>query len=278
MKINNSTIGLLSIFGLLTGCATTPVNTNLINNNFNSTLWVQTASEYKANAIQAYNSAKHNIEQAKKDVSWTSMLEQGSDFASLPVAIILDIDETVLDNSQYQAQLVLEGKQFDSEIWDQWVAMKSAPAIPGAVEFINNAESKGIEVIYITNRECKPRLGNSDVCPQKQDTIDNLKKIGINKSMARNFLLKKEKPQWSSEKKSRREEVAKNYRVIMLFGDDLGDFLPNVKKNITAKERDELVERYENNWGNKWFVLSNPTYGSWLRVLDTPKSKHLRGY
>jgi len=220
----------------------------------------------------------NNIERAKNDVLWTAILEQGSDFSSLPTAIILDIDETVLDNSQYQAELILNSRDYEKETWDEWVSRHEAPALAGAVEFINGMKNKGVKVIYITNRECKPRQKSDKICPQKQDTFDNLKKVGINDVKLEDILLKNEKPEWSSEKKSRREEVAKSYRVIMLFGDDLGDFLPDVKKNITVDDRNKLVNDYSKNWGNKWFMLSNPSYGSWLRVLSEPKSKHLKGY
>lgn len=278
MKLHLVRVGLIAVLGLATGC-TTPIETkSLTNNNLNSTLWVQTASEYKANSIQAYNSAVKSIDPAMNDTSWTSIFEQGNDYSDLPAAIILDIDETVLDNSKYTAQLVIEGTEFNPATWDEWVRMKGATAVPGAVEFINSVESKGIEVIYITNRECKSRDGSFDTCPQKEDTIDNLKKVGISKVSPERLLLKKEKPEWTSEKKTRREYVAKDYRVIMLFGDDLGDFLPDVKKNITAQERDNLVVKYSDHWGSKWFIFSNPTYGSWLRVLDDPKSNYLRGY
>lgn len=64
----------------------------------------------------------------------------------------------------------------------------------------------------------------------------------------------------------------------MLFGDDLGDFLPGVKNNITPQERDRLVREHKNNWGRMWFMLSNPTYGSWLNVLGDPKSRYIRSY
>jgi len=278
MKHYYGLVCLLSVGSLMTGCAVTSTTASSSNNNFNSTLWIQTASEYKANSMQTYNAALNNIERAISDLAWTSVPEQAPDMTALPAAVILDIDETVLDNSQYQAQLVLFGAEYDPETWDQWVAMKTATAVPGAVEFINSMEDMGVEVIYITNRECKSRPGSDEACPQEQDTIDNLKKVGIKVIKPDNLLLKGEKPEWSSEKKSRRAAVAKNYRVVMLFGDDLGDFLPDVSNNITSSERNELVKKYESNWGNKWFVLSNPSYGSWLRVLDDPKSKHLKGY
>jgi len=274
MKINFKTVSFFSIAILAMGCAA-PQN---VDNALNSTLWLQTASEYKANAIQAYNSAIHNIRQAITDRSWTAAIEQGANYSSLPPAIILDVDETVLDNSQYQAQLVLNGAEFDPETWDRWMAMASARALPGAVDFINSVSAMGVAVFYITNRECKQRSKAGPPCPQETDTIDNLLTTGIEEVKPENILLKREKPEWSSEKKYRREEVASRYRVLMLFGDDLGDFLPDVKKNITPKQRDELVHQYRDNWGVRWFVFSNPVYGSWMRILSDPKSSCLKGY
>lgn len=248
------------------------------NNNMNATLWVQTAAEYKANSMQAFNAALNRIDSAIEDASWVSMLEQQVGSEALPPAIVLDVDETVLDNTQYGAQNILIGAEFVMPTWDQWVALKSAPEVPGAVEFINNVKAKGVEVIYITNRECQPRPDSKAPCPQKEDTADNLRSIGIKGVNSETLLLKSEHAEWTSEKKSRRAEIAKKYRVVMLFGDDLGDFLPNVKKNITPQQRDELVAQYKTNWGNKWFVFSNPTYGSWQRVLSEPNADYLQGY
>ena len=276
MKIKFRMCFLITIACLTMGCVAR--QPNLSNNNVNSILWIQTSSEYKANSIQAFNAAENIIPQALSDTSWTSALEQGHDYSVLPAAVILDIDDTVLDNSQYQAQLIINGNEFDPDSWDRWVAMKSAPAVPGSVDFINKMAERGIEVIYITNCECRPRSEAGPACPQEKDIIDNLIKVGIKAVKTENILLKKEKPEWSSEKKSRRETIASNYRIVMLFGDDLGDFLPDVKKDITPAQRDSLVDKYRENWGVKWFVISNPAYGSWMEILSDPKSGHLKGY
>lgn len=276
MKIKFRICFLITITCLTVGCVVRQPNLN--NNNVNSILWIQTSSEYKANSIQVYNAAGNIIHRALRDSSWTSALEQGHNYSDLPAAVILDIDDTVLDNSQYQARLAINGNEFDPDSWDRWVAMKSAPAVPGSVDFINKMTDMGIEVIYITNCECKPRSEAGPACPQEKDIIDNLMKVGIKDVNPENILLKKEKPEWSSEKKIRRETIVSNYRIVMLFGDDLGDFLPDVKKGITPAQRDSLVYKYKENWGVKWFVISNPTYGSWMEVLSDPKSSHLKGY
>jgi acid phosphatase len=256
----------------ISGCAT------IENNNLNSTLWVQSSSEYKANSIQIYNMAKNNLALALQDTDWTAALEQTVNYATLPAAVIMDIDETVLDNANYQAKLVIERTEFNFQTWDDWIFLKNASPIPGAVDFIRFAKDKNVEVIFITNRACTPRKNGSILCPQEQNTIDNLAKVGVTGVKHENILLKNEQSNWSSEKKSRREAIVTRFRVLMLFGDDLGDFLPNVKKSITPQQRDELVYQYKSNWGWKWYMFSNPTYGSWLRVLPEPKLNYLVGY
>ena len=124
-----------------------------------------------------------------------------------------------------------------------------------------------------------PQRGNpaSGYC-QEAGTIENLAKVGVSGVLPEDILLLGEEDGWSSEKKSRREYVSKKYRIVMLFGDDLGDFLPGVKSGITPEERDRLVGEHNNNWGKKWFMLPNPTYGSWINVLRDPKSQYIRKY
>jgi acid phosphatase len=268
----------LTTLMLLVGCQTTQKVSPTAQANFNSTLWVQTAAEYKANAIQAYNAASQNLATALIDVQLTAVTEQTGNFSSMPPAIIFDVDETVLDNSQYQAQLLLEGRPFKLKTWDQWLVLQSAPAVPGAVEFINLALDKGVEIFYITNRECLQRAASAQACPQKEDTIKNLSKVGIKYVNADHVMLKNEQSGWVSEKHSRRLLVVSSHRVVMQFGDDLGDFLSQVKNDITVDKRAQLVAQYAPYWGTQWFVFSNPTYGSWLRVLDAELMDHLKGY
>ncbi len=245
--------------------------------NLNSVLWVQTAAEYPANCHQAYNSALMNIDAAIADSRWTGALEQTNDFSDLPPAVIFDLDETVLDNSAYQAQLVKEGSGFQLSSWDQWVGMRQAGSIAGAVEFINYLQNQGVEVFFITNRECRKRSGSASPCPQEKDTIENLNALGISGIKGSNVLLKNEYADWVSEKQGRRAYIAEKYRILMLFGDDLGDFIPGVQNDIAPGKRREIAETYHANWGTKWFIIPNPMYGSWYKVLKTPPSTYLQG-
>ncbi len=248
------------------------------NNNFNSLLWMQSSAEYKANTTQAYNTALRNIDAALGNRKWTATKEQIAHYSSLPPAIVMDIDETVLDNSPYMGKVVLEGGEWNAVTWNEWVALQSATAVPGAVEFIKAMRDKNVKVIFISNRECR-KAGNpaSGAC-QEAGTIANLAKVGVAGVLPEDVLLLGEEEGWTSEKKSRREYISKKYRIVMLFGDDLGDFLPDVKSSITPQERDRLVSENKNNWGKKWFMLPNPTYGSWINILHDPKSQYIMKY
>jgi acid phosphatase len=257
---------------LLAGCASTA------NNNFNSLLWMQSSAEYRANTIQAYSTALKNIDAALADRRWTAAVEQTGECSSLPPAVVMDIDETVLDNSKYMGTVVLDNGKWSPATWEEWVLRKEATAIPGAVEFINAMKAKRVRVIFVTNRECGKPAPPGQECLQQAATIENLTRVGVFDVSPDNVLLKGEKEGWGSEKKSRREEVSKSFRIVMLFGDDLGDFLPGVKSNITPEERYRLVDEHRADWGRKWFMLPNPTCGSWLDILKDPMSQYLMKY
>jgi acid phosphatase len=253
------------------------VQTESSHANLNSTLWYQTSAEFRANSLQTYRQAAFALPALLADKNLTALTNQKTDYATLPPAIIVDIDETILDNSPSAAHEIKFNHPFDAKSWDHWVSLRSAKAVPGAVNFINNAQQQGVKVLFISNRECKPRIKQSN-CPQKTDTVTNLKQVGIQQISNDQVWLKSEKPDWTSEKESRRILAAQQFRVIMLIGDDFGDFLPDVKKNITPEQRFQLVDQYDAYWGIRWFMLTNPTYGSWETILEKPKTKYLQSY
>ncbi len=242
-----------------------------------SLLWAQTAAEHKAVYLQTYQVAEILLDVALEDKKWTALIEQDKNYSKLVPAIILDVDETVLDNSHFDGEMVKSQAFFQKQSWDSWVAMAQAKAVPGVVSFIQNARKKGIQILFLTNRQCRSRSENTSDCPQELDTINNLKKIGIDGVDPDHILLQKEKPGWSYEKEIRRTEIGKSYRVLMIFGDDLGDFVSGVKGDILAEERIEVMYLHQQKWGRKWFMLPNPNYGSWYRVLPEPREKCLKG-
>ena len=221
-----------------------------------ATLWVQNAAEYQALTTQTYQTATSNLALAIEDSYWSAVLEQGEKYQDLPPAIILDVDETVLDNSAFQARMIEQNLSFDIEKWNDWVMEAKADAVPGALDFTKLAAEKGIMIFYLTNREASVEEG----------TRENLKDLGFPLSSDKDVILSNnERENWTSDKINRREYVAEQYRVIMLFGDDLNDFLP--AKNISESKRDSLVTENQRKWGRKWYVLPNPVYGSWEQAL-----------
>ena len=224
----------------------------------NAVLWVQTSAEYEASVFQAYRSAREKLDMALGDPKWTAAIEQLQDYSQLPPGIIMDIDETVLDNSIFHAQLVKDGGPFSLEKWKEWVQRVKAQAVPGSLQFVRYARSRGVEVFYITNRE-------ADL---EDETRRNLEKLGFRVKSDPDTLLMKEERGWSSDKTSRREFVANDYRILLLIGDDLNDFVSGAASVRAAPEdRKYIVEKHISYWGKKWILLPNPVYGSWERSL-----------
>jgi len=227
-------------------------------------LWTQTAAEFDALALQTYAAARDALADALADPDWTAAPEQvGMEgFETLPPAVVLDVDETVLDNSAYEARLIEDDAIFDRETWSAWVEEEAAPAVPGALAFTRAADSLGIAVIYLTNRRG----------PGEAATRRNLEALGfpIDESfdavITRGDLTRTGEPEFDTgEKGPRRTFVAERFRVLQLFGDNIGDFLSDVETSV--EERDELAAPYADWWGTRWFILPNPQYGSWEGAL-----------
>ena len=232
-------------------------------------LWVKYAAEYKAIAEQAYASAARDLPGFIEDKSWTAMPGQ-TGFEALPVAVILDVDETVVSNVDFQ--LTFE-RPFANHKLDTWSSNYDSLAIPGVKDFVDTARAAGVTVFFVTNRPCEPIEGNDDPCPQKTTTVDDIREVGI--EVTREFvMLSGEQPGWDREKLVRRELIAERYRVIMLIGDDFGDFVPCARKKViapctepaTRRSRAEALEKYGQYWGNGWYILPNPMHGSWTSV------------
>lgn len=230
----------------------------LSNKTTQATLWVQNASEYSAITTQVYNTAQRKLPLSLEDSFWTASLSQqkNENHLSLPPAVILDIDETVLDNSPFQARMIKQNKTFNIEDWNAWCNEANADAISGAVEFTNYAAENGVTIFYISNRSYEVEDATRKNLIEKgfpvSDSIDTIMSNG-------------EKPDWNSSKVERRKVVEEGYRILMAFGDDLNDFLP--AKDITLDRRAALVEQNNNKFGRMWFVLPNPVYGSWEDAL-----------
>ncbi len=228
--------------------------------NLNAVVWMQRSAEYAAVTTTIYRAATDHLDGLlKSDEDALVPAERGNAAKGLTPAIVMDVDETVLDNSPYQARLVQSGKEFADLTWDQWVAEKQAKPIPGVVAFAQAADAKGITVLYISNR-----------AEHLQDaTLANLKAVGLPVKSDEVFLglgtFVKDCEQQGSEKLCRRKLAGQKYRVLMQFGDQLGDFV-EIQAN-TPEARAELSAKYAAWWGERWWMLPNPTYGSWEPAL-----------
>lgn len=237
----------------------------------NGVLWFQTSPERQALSRQAYAAATAALPKLWTARQQSASLEQKAEgrFGSKDAAIVLDIDETVLDNSPYNAGLVLTGDSYRDSTWHEWVLARRAEALPGAAEFIEKARKTGFRIVYVSNRLCdkagaRDENGWSTNCPQLEATIDNLEKVLGYRPAPLDVLLRYKHASWTdSDKALRRKAVAQNYRIAMLIGDDLGDFAPVASYSANA---------HRQRWGSTWFALPNPMYGSWEKPFlgDVP--------
>ena len=219
-------------------------------------LFKRTSAEFKANTFQVYSSAQKNIDKALEDKSWTAILNQSDDYHSLPPAIILDIDETVLDNSEHQVRSIKNGTSYPIG-WKEWVSEESASALPGVKDYLSYADAKGIKIFYVTNR-------THDL---EEYTRNNIKALGLPFDTDVDVLLMKNEKGWTSDKTSRRDLIKKDFRVIQIFGDQLDDFIPLEETATSIKSRKDLIDKYANMWGEKWFMIINPMYGEWEEAI-----------
>ncbi|WP_337243308.1 HAD family acid phosphatase [Luteimonas sp. gir] len=227
--------------------------------NLNAVLWVQRSEEYRANSLSLFRAAADHLDAALAEPNWDALVpaerELAGDARALPPAVIMDIDETVLDNSPYQARLVHNGLEYDEVTWAQWVAEKKARPVPGVLEFAKAAEAKGVTILYLSNRAQhlqEATLANlrAEGLPVKDDSVF----LGLGTHV-------EGCEQHGSEKTCRRRLAGRQYRVLMQFGDQLGDFV-EVLAN-TGEARTQLLDEYGDWFGERWWMLANPTYGGW---------------
>lgn len=225
--------------------------------NLNAVLWMQRSVEYRAATETVYRAAADKLDTALKQPNWDALVpdERGNPVKGLKPAVVMDVDETVLDNSPYQARLVRDGREYDEVTWDAWVAEKKAKPLPGVVDFAKAAQAKGITILYLSNRAVH----------LKEATLANLRSAGLPVADDQVFLglgtVVEGCEQNGSEKNCRRLLAGRQYRVLMQFGDQLGDFVQVVAN--TPEGRDALLQQYHDWFGERWWMLPNPSYGSW---------------
>ena len=207
-------------------------------------LWMRTSAEYRALAYQGYNVAMNAVKMAVTDPSHQRK----------PLAIVLDADETVVDNTKLMGESIVNGNgRFDAPWWRQAVHQGKSQAMPGAVEFLNEVHKQGVEIFYVSNRYAPVNL---DV------TIQNFKELGF-PSVDKDHVLLFEK---DSDKQPRFDMIAKKYYVVVYMGDNAGDF-PIGTKGKTLAERNAIIDAHKEDFGTTFVVFPNPAYGSWVSAL-----------
>ena len=207
-------------------------------------LWMRTSAEYRALAYQGYNVAMNAVKMAVTDPSHQRK----------PLAIVLDADETVVDNTKLMGESIANGNgRFDAPWWRQAVHQGKSQAMHGAVEFLNEVHKQGVEIFYVSNRYAPVNL---DV------TIQNFKELGF-PSVDKDHVLLFEK---DSDKQPRFDAIAKKYNVIVYMGDNAGDF-PIGTKGKTLAERNGIIDAHKEDFGTTFVVFPNPAYGSWVSAL-----------
>ena len=207
-------------------------------------LWMRTSAEYRALAYQGYNVAMNAVKMAVADPSHQRK----------PLAIVLDSDETVVDNTKLMGESIVNGNgRFDAPWWRQAVHQGKSQAMPGAVDFLNEVHKQGVEIFYVSNRYAPVNL---DV------TIQNFKELGF-PSVDKDHVLLFEK---DSDKQPRFDMIAKKYAIVLFMGDNAGDF-PIGTKGKTLAERNDIIDAHKEDFGTTFVVFPNPAYGSWVSAL-----------
>ncbi|MVN90307.1 5'-nucleotidase, lipoprotein e(P4) family [Mucilaginibacter aquatilis] len=206
-----------------------------------SSLWQQRSAEYRALCFQAYNLAKLRLDEALAKKT------------NKPLAIVTDIDETVLDNSPYDASRAISNLEYDAATWKQWTAKAACDTVAGAPAFFKYAASKGVAIFYITNRDEDEQAG----------TVKNLQKFNMPFADDEHVILKA----GTSSKEPRRLNVLKGYDIVLLCGDNLPDFDAVYDNHPTEQKRNEATAKLSGKFGSKYIILPNPSYGDWEGAL-----------
>jgi len=206
-----------------------------------ATIWFQKSAENRAVYYQTFALAKMMFDKNAGEIK-----------TKKPLAVITDIDETVLDNSPYNAGLIEKGTNYGKESWKTWVREERAKALPGALDFCNYVREQGVEVFYVSNRH------NDDV----EATIQNLVEAGFPFADKEHVILKTE----SSDKTERRAKVSETHEVILFLGDNLRDF-----DEVFGGRGEDLgfkaVDDHMKSFGTKFIVFPNPIYGEWEKAV-----------
>ncbi|MBP7408329.1 MAG: hypothetical protein KA941_06175 [Flavobacteriales bacterium] len=259
---------------LLTGCVGVRYSANapatadhmalLSQQGVDAVVWQNTSAEAYWLYQQSYDYATWKLEARLQDIDAEKQMVDSAEWDRRPLAVVVDIDETVLDNSPYQVNAVRRGRTFDQAEWKEWTDKAIAKASPGALQFLQQAQYWGCEVFYITNRDVR----------EKASTLKSLSELGFPFADEAHLLLM----EGTSDKTERRARVAARYHVVLLVGDQLRDFDERFKDRTVNHGRD-VVDAMSDSLSRYFILLPNPMYGTYRDAIQgkgTDEEKHAR--
>ncbi len=198
--------------------------------------WVRSSAEYRALTFQIYRDAGARIQALAPTL--------GKDWA-----VVMDGDDTVLDNSDFERRLAESGETFEESMWDRWVFEEAAGAVPGAVEFIHLVQSLGGRLAIVTNRDER-------LCPA---TKRNLEAIGVNAAVVLCETDTGEKePRFRMVEQGTAAPGLPPLHIALWVGDNIRDF-PGLDQSLREAPASAL-----DAFGRRFFLVPNPMYGSWI--------------
>ncbi len=205
-------------------------------------LWFHYSAEMQACYLQSYQLAQIALDKQLSEYK-----------GSKTPAVVLDLDETVLDNSPYQFKLLEDNEEYTRENWNYWCNLAIAKALPGSSDFLNYAKDKSVEVYYISNRALELLDG----------TVKNLQNLNLPNADTSHVLLKDK----TDDKTGRRNKVSENHEIIMLIGDNLTDMSQEFANRNKQTMGKKVVEKNKELFGVKYIILPNPMYGEWEKTI-----------
>ncbi len=246
MKTIKLIIGSIALSAVLTSCCqkqASPAAEPDMKHLLLATAWYQQSAEMRACYYQAYTMAKMALRENLQN-------HRGAK----PAAVVLDIDETVLDNSPFEAKLMADRQNYSDSAWMAWSARCEAWALPGAAEFIGYARELGVEVFFISNR----------IEEERARTLKNLAAAGMAVDSAHLLLYDLSKK--TSCKDERRSLVSDSHDIILFIGDNLGDYTSLFDRRDSRLAL-QIADSLKNDFGRKFIILPNPMYGEWENAI-----------
>ncbi len=231
-----------------------------------SVLWFQHSPEMQALYFQGYNVAKKALEYNLKHKL----------FKEKKNAVVVDLDETILNNHLYEGWLCFSENEYSDQSWNAWVQEARAELLPGAADFLNFAKNLGCEIFYVSNRKRDPLF---------EPTLQNLKKLNLPFADEAHLLLKTKDDTTltgKSTKANRRLKIENelNCEILLLCGDQIADFDKcfDLETDSSEKQVKDRILKYQESFGRRFIVLPNPIYCDWLdqiiRGNKNPPSSH----